>query len=69
MYHEGTGSDGCCRGYAPQDFEIRFTETGSYAYHPFTTGNAIWVPFEVWDIGPTYTGTTSTRTIHRTTSR
>ncbi|RMF65386.1 MAG: hypothetical protein D6746_00535, partial [Bacteroidetes bacterium] len=39
--------------FAPNDFEIRFTAEGSYAYHPFTTGNAIWVPFEVWDIGPT----------------
>ncbi|RMF57824.1 MAG: hypothetical protein D6746_10480, partial [Bacteroidetes bacterium] len=39
--------------FAPSDFEIRFTAEGSYAYHPFTSGNAIWVPFEVWDIGPT----------------
>ncbi len=58
MYHEGPGSEDVIDSYAPQDYEIRFTETGSYGYHPFTTGNAIWVPFEVWDIGPTYTGTT-----------
>ncbi len=57
MYHEGAGPEAVIGGYAPQDYEIRFTETGSYGYHPFTTGNAIWVPFEVWDIGPTYTGT------------
>ncbi len=39
--------------FAPNDFEIRFTERGSYAFHPFTTDNVMWVPFEVWDIGPT----------------
>ncbi len=39
--------------FTPNDFEIRFTERGSYAFHPFTTGNVMWVPFEVWDIGPT----------------
>ncbi|GIV59253.1 MAG: hypothetical protein KatS3mg043_0342 [Rhodothermaceae bacterium] len=52
MYHQGAGPEDVIGNYAPNDFEIRFTETGSYAYHPFTTGNAIWVPFEVWDIGP-----------------
>ncbi|MDX1739772.1 MAG: T9SS type A sorting domain-containing protein, partial [Rhodothermales bacterium] len=57
MYHEGDGSEFTLPNFAPQDYEIRFTEAGSYGYHPFTTGNAIWVPFEVWDIGPTYTGT------------
>jgi len=49
----GTGPEGTLGNFAPNDFEIRFTEQGSYGYHPFTTGNAIWVPFEVWDIGPT----------------
>ncbi len=39
--------------FTPNDFEIRFTERGSYAFHPFTSGNVMWVPFEVWDIGPT----------------
>ncbi len=39
--------------YAPNDFEIRVTEEGSYAYHLFTSGSALQVPFEVWDIGPT----------------
>ena len=39
--------------FDPNDFEIRFTERGSYAFHPFTTRNVMWVPFEVWDIGPT----------------
>ncbi len=37
----------------PNDFELRVTERGSYGYHPFTTGTAIWTPVEVWDIGPT----------------
>ena len=39
--------------FTPNDFELRFTAEGSYAYHPFTTGTALWVPFEVWDIGNT----------------
>ncbi len=57
MYLEGPGPEDVIGNFAPRDYEIRFTETGSHGYHPFTTGNAIWVPFEVWDIGPTYTGT------------
>lgn len=39
--------------YAPSDFEIRFTEAGSYAIYPFVTGTIIRVPFEIWDIGVT----------------
>ncbi len=57
MYHEGRGPEDVIGDFAPRDYEIRFTETGSYAYHVFTSGVAIQVPFEVWDIGPTYTGT------------
>ncbi len=53
MYHQGTGPEGTLGGYAPNDYEIRFTEAGSYAYLPFTTGAALKVPYEVWDIGPT----------------
>ena len=53
MSSQGTGPEGSLNGFAPDDFEIRFTEPGSYGYHSFTTGKAIWVPFEVWDIGPT----------------
>jgi len=49
----GTGPEGTLGGFAPDDFEIRFTDEGSYAYWPFTSGNAIKVPFEVWDICPT----------------
>ena len=45
--------EGSLGDYAPHDFEIRFTEKGSYAYYPFSSGNAHWVPFEVWDIGRT----------------
>jgi hypothetical protein len=41
--------------FAPHDFEIRVTDEGSFGYHPFgadgSSGNAHWVPFEVWDIG------------------
>ena len=53
MTSEGAGPEESLIGFAPDDFEIRFTEHGSYGYYPFTTGKAIWVPFEVWDIGPT----------------
>ena len=57
MTSSGTGPEGSLGGYAPQDYEIRVTESGSYGYHPFggdgALGEAYWVPFEVWDIGPT----------------
>ncbi len=52
MFSQGTGTEGVIGPYAPHDFEIRFSAEGSYAYHPFTHGTALWVPFEVWDIGP-----------------
>lgn len=35
----------------PQDWEIRFTAAGGYAYDPFVTGKVIRVPFEIWRIG------------------
>ncbi len=57
MWHEGTGSESTLGRFSPNDFEIRFTERGSLAYHAFTDGTVIRVPFEVWDIGRTYTGT------------
>jgi hypothetical protein len=57
MYHEGVGSEDVIGPFGPNDYEIRFTPRGSYAYNSFTTGTAIWVPFEVWDVGSTYTGT------------
>ena len=37
--------------FAPNEFEIRFTPTGSFAYHGFSTGRISRVPFEVWDVG------------------
>ncbi len=46
--------------FAPNDFEIRFTARGSYAYA--ASGNStdvqrlFRVPFEAWDIGPTAPG-------------
>ena len=52
MFGRGTGSTGSIGYFTPNDFEIRFTERGSYAYHPFTTENVMRVPFEVWDVGP-----------------
>jgi hypothetical protein len=57
LYHEGAGTEDVIDGFAPQDYEIRFTEQGSYADNYFTTGVVIKVPFEIWDIGATYTGT------------
>jgi hypothetical protein len=35
----------------PQDFEIRFTAAGGWAYDPFQTGRVFKVPFELWNIG------------------
>ena len=52
----GDGPEASLGAFAPIDYEIRFTDEGSYAYYPFTTGNAIKVPFEVWDIGLTPPG-------------
>ncbi|MEM6327159.1 MAG: T9SS type A sorting domain-containing protein, partial [Bacteroidota bacterium] len=51
------GSEASIGGYAPNDFEIRFTSEGSYGVWPFV-GSAAEVtaapmPFEVWDIGLT----------------
>lgn len=50
-YHSGAGPEDSIGGFAPTDYEIRFTEAGSYGFYGFTTGNLIEVPFEVWDIG------------------
>ncbi len=57
MYREGAGTEDVIGPFGPNDFEIRFTDAGSFAYLAFETGKAIHVPFEMWDIGPTYTGT------------
>ncbi|HLE56592.1 MAG TPA: T9SS type A sorting domain-containing protein, partial [Rhodothermia bacterium] len=56
MYHFGDGAEGSIGAFAPNDFEIRATEVGSYGYYGFSSGTTIWVPFEVWDIGPTGAG-------------
>ena len=60
-YHGGAeGPEGSIGGFAPNDYEIRFTEEGSYAVYPFVSAVAdviaIKVPFEVWDIGLTPPG-------------
>ncbi|WP_420455050.1 T9SS type A sorting domain-containing protein [Rubrivirga sp.] len=47
------GTEGSIGDFAPSDFEIRFTEDGSYAYNSFSNGSLLRVPFEVWDIGLT----------------
>lgn len=51
MYHAGTGPEGSLTDFAPNDFEIRVTEEGSYGYFSFSSGNVIWVPLVTWDIG------------------
>lgn len=58
-YPMGAGSMSTIGAFSPNDFEIRFTEQGSYAYDAFDAGNVMWVPFEVWDIGPTATGSSA----------
>ncbi len=35
----------------PNDFEMRFTETGGQAWLAYTSGNVIDVPFELWNVG------------------
>lgn len=53
MHHLGsTGPASSIADFAPNDYEIRFTERGSYAIHFFSTGTLIDVPFEIWDVGP-----------------
>lgn len=51
------GTDRSIGAFGPNDFEIRFTAEGSYAYYAFSTGGATRVPFEIWDIGLTRPGT------------
>ncbi|MBT8398950.1 MAG: choice-of-anchor B family protein, partial [Rhodothermia bacterium] len=47
-----TRSEGSIPAFAPNTFEIRFTETGSLAYQGFTSGRIVRFPIEIWDIGP-----------------
>ena len=60
MYHEGDGPEFSLGGYAPNDYEIRFTEEGGYGVFAFSSDDNvnehIPVPFEVWDIGITGVG-------------
>ena len=35
----------------PNDFEMRFTESGGQAWLAYTSGNVIDVPFELWNVG------------------
>ena len=52
MYHGGSeGPEATIGSYGPNDFEIRFTEEGSYGDYVFSGNTLIQVPFEVWDIG------------------
>jgi hypothetical protein len=55
-YHVGDGPEASLGSFAPNDYEIRFTDAGGYAVYGFSTDNVIPVPFEVWDIGLTPPG-------------
>ncbi|HIL58882.1 MAG TPA: T9SS type A sorting domain-containing protein, partial [Rhodothermales bacterium] len=52
LSEQGTGSEPQLALYAPNDFEIRFTDEGSLAGYLFQPPyNVVRVPFEIWDIG------------------
>ncbi|MEO0557762.1 MAG: T9SS type A sorting domain-containing protein [Bacteroidota bacterium] len=51
LSEQGTGSQSVIGQYAPNDFEIRFTDTGSLGYWRFQEHGVLRVPFEIWDIG------------------
>lgn len=60
MYYLGpVGPEDRLGLFAPNDYEIRFTAEGSYAAYLFSSNTVVHVPFEVWDIGPTLSGTTN----------
>lgn len=56
-YHQGDGPEASIGAFAPNEYEIRFTEEGSYGFYGFSTGRLIEVPFEIWDIGLVPPGT------------
>ncbi|MEM1269101.1 MAG: T9SS type A sorting domain-containing protein [Bacteroidota bacterium] len=51
MSSNGFGPERSIGVFAPNDFELRFTEEGSIAVNVFTSSRGTRVPFEVWDIG------------------
>ncbi|MEO0558898.1 MAG: T9SS type A sorting domain-containing protein [Bacteroidota bacterium] len=53
---DGIGSEDTIGIYAPSDFEIRFTDTGSLGIWRAQDGAIARVPFEVWDVGPVTPG-------------
>ncbi len=61
MWHQGAGPEAVIGNFAPNDFEIRFTghtggdslNSGSWGVNLFTSDVVLWVPYEVWNIGPT----------------
>ncbi|MEO0558777.1 MAG: T9SS type A sorting domain-containing protein [Bacteroidota bacterium] len=57
LSERGTGSIATIGTYAPNDFEIRFTDTGSLGFFRFQEGNVVRLPFEIWDIGAVAPGT------------
>ena len=48
---DGDGPEGSLGNFTPNEYEIRFTEEGSYGIYGFSSDRVIPVPFEVWDVG------------------
>lgn len=59
LSEQGQGSEATIGSHAPNDFEIRFTDTGSLGYFRFQGYDVIRVPFEIWDIGVVAPGDTN----------
>ncbi len=51
MYRVGPGPEESLPSFVPHDFDIRFTEEGSFGSYALTSGRVIHVPFEIWDVG------------------
>ncbi|NNF56750.1 MAG: T9SS type A sorting domain-containing protein [Rhodothermaceae bacterium] len=57
MHSLSAGPEAVLANYAPNDYEIRWTDEGSYAAYIFSANTLVEVPFEVWDIGFVEPGT------------
>ena len=51
MHFLAAGPEAQLAAYAPNDYEIRWTDEGSYAATIFSSNEVMKVPYEVWDIG------------------
>jgi len=55
----GSASDETIGAFAPDGFEIRFTEAGGLGVYREQGGHIVRVPFEVWNVGPIQPGDTN----------